>query len=492
MSDVCLILEGTYPYVTGGVSACVYQLIKNTPQVTYDLIFIGATKNNNLGLKYPIPENVKYFREIYLYEYFIPEGPIDLNFEIDHTLIADFHQALTTHNMQKFEELFLKIFQNEHFPSPEDLLRSRQVWQYLEQAYRRLFPGQSGPSFIDYFYTWRFSHFPIFKLLTTEIPHARVYHSFCTGYAGLLASIAKIKTGRPYVLSEHGIYSNEREIEISLSEWIYRDQAVDIHPEVSQYFKTWWTRLFLFLGKLSYHHADVITTLFRGNQNRQVEHGASLDKIQIIPNGIELEKFSPGAPSTKTHSRPVIGMVGRIVSIKDVKTFIKCLLVVKQKIADFEAYLVGPYTEEPDYYEECKKLVTLLELDSHVIFTGKADVRDYYPKFDVLVLTSISEGQPLVLLEAMAMKIPLVATDVGACRELIVGRDFEDQMIGHAGITLPMGDAARTGEAVLKILSDKELARQYGENGRARVLKYYTEDQNIRSYMSLYNHYMAI
>ncbi|MEK6623534.1 MAG: GT4 family glycosyltransferase PelF, partial [Bdellovibrionota bacterium] len=227
MSDVCLILEGTYPYVTGGVSACVYQLIQNTPHISYDIIYIGATKNNSLGYKYPIPPNVKYFREIYLYEYSIPEGPIDLNFTIDHALIADFHQALTTQNMLKFEELFIKIFQNEHFPSPEDMLRSRQVWQYLEQAYRRLFPGETGPSFIDYFYTWRFSHFPIFKMLTTEIPHARVYHSFCTGYAGLLATIAKIKTGRPYLLSEHGIYSNEREIEISLSDWIYRDTSVE-------------------------------------------------------------------------------------------------------------------------------------------------------------------------------------------------------------------------------------------------------------------------
>ncbi|MEK6626312.1 MAG: GT4 family glycosyltransferase PelF, partial [Bdellovibrionota bacterium] len=267
----------------------------------------------------------------------------------------------------------------------------------------------------------------------------------------------------------------------------------EMHPEISHYFKTWWTRLFNFLGKLSYHHADIITTLFRGNQIRQMEYGASLSKMQIIPNGISLQAFSPDRMMLKApESRPVIGMVGRIVSIKDVKTFIKSLLVVKERISNFEAYLIGPYEEDPDYFEECKKLITLLDLDDNVIFTGKANVHDYYPKFDVLVMTSISEGQPLVLLEAMAMGIPLIATDVGACRELIIGHDLEDQAIGVAGIVLPMGSVAQIGEAILTILSDRVLARQWGQNGRQRVVKYYTEEHNIRRYLNLYNHYMAI
>ena len=71
MSDVCLILEGTYPYITGGVSSCVHQLIEETPHLTYTIVYIGPKKDPNQEYKYPVLGNVRKMKELDLFERFI-------------------------------------------------------------------------------------------------------------------------------------------------------------------------------------------------------------------------------------------------------------------------------------------------------------------------------------------------------------------------------------------------------------------------------------
>ena len=70
MSDICLLLEGTYPYITGGVSSCVHQLIEETPHLSYSIVFIGPKKERDAEYKYNIPSNVRIIEELYLFEDF--------------------------------------------------------------------------------------------------------------------------------------------------------------------------------------------------------------------------------------------------------------------------------------------------------------------------------------------------------------------------------------------------------------------------------------
>src|SRR5581483_346526 len=132
--------------------------------------------------------------------------------------------------------------------------------------------------------------------------------------------------------------------------------------------------------------------------------------------------------------RPTVALIGRVVPIKDVKTFIRACGLLQQQIIELEALVMGPLDEDKEYAEECREYARQQGLESTITFTGKVNVLDYLGRIDVIVLTSISEGQPLVILEAGAAGIPSVATDVGACREIIMGREDEQPALGQGGV----------------------------------------------------------
>src|SRR5690606_22955080 len=111
---------------------------------------------------------------------------------------------------------------------------------------------------------------------------------------------------------------------------------------------------------------------------------------------------------------------------------------------------------------------------------------DIYPQLDVVALTSISEGQPLVMLEAYANRVPVIATDVGACRELIEGADEADRRTGAAGVTTRVASPTDTAAALLYLARDKTLRKNMGLAGYQRVTLRYQQDQVISQYDQLY------
>lgn len=147
---------------------------------------------------------------------------------------------------------------------------------------------------------------------------------------------------------------------------------------------------------------------------------------------------------------------------------------------------MGPIEEEEEYVDECKMLVDALKLDANIHFTGAGDVKEYYKFLDVLVLTSISEAQPYVILEAGAVGIPVVASDVGACREMLEGRGSEDAAIGQSGLVTEVSDPESTADAILKLLSDPLLYRRCVDAAKVRVERYYNQDDLLSRYLNVY------
>mgnify|MGYP003303107110 FL=1 len=145
---------------------------------------------------------------------------------------------------------------------------------------------------------------------------------------------------------------------------------------------------------------------------------------------------------------------------------------------------MGPYGEDPKYYQECLDLVASLKLED-VEFTGNVNIVEYMVKLDVLILSSISEGQPLSILEGLAAGVPFVATDVGCCREILYGY-LEEDKFGEAGIVVPVMDFESMAEAILKMAKDKPLREAMGMAGRERVKKYYGYDDFINNYRAIY------
>ncbi|MFQ5824552.1 MAG: GT4 family glycosyltransferase PelF [bacterium] len=489
-TDVCLILEGTYPYVAGGVSTWVHQLISSLKEFSFSLAVILPDKASEREIKYPIPENIIEIREVYLHDLKLPD---EYNNKIVKEAWRDLeHFHTCQRNSDKlifFESIFKHFFkQDTRRISPENILHTKEAWNILSKLYQE---KANDESFLDYFWTVRFIHLPIFKILTSELPEACVYHTVSTGYAGLMAVIGKLKYQRPLFLTEHGIYTRERRIEISRADWIYEKDIHQVKVLKSQSrFKELWNNMFTTLSKICYEYSDIIITLFQGNQTCQLDDGADPNKMMIIPNGVDVEIYQALIREKKEEPDEfVIGFMGRVVSIKDVKTFIRACKGVADVVNKLKVYIMGPTDEEEAYYEECLKLTELLGMDKIIEFTGKVNVIEYYPKIDILVLTSISEAQPLVILEANCMGIPVVATDVGACRELLYGSTYEDTLLGKSGFITGVTNSKEIADAIIKIWKSKDLREKMGEAGKRRVAQFYNKKDLDNKYRELYNQY---
>jgi glycosyltransferase involved in cell wall biosynthesis len=212
--------------------------------------------------------------------------------------------------------------------------------------------------------------------------------------------------------------------------------------------------------------------------------------MRVIPNGIDVARFATIARA-RGPQRPTVALIGRVVPIKDIKTFIRACGLLQPHIIDLEALVMGPLDEDEDYARECRDYARELGLERTITFTGKVDLADYLGRIDVIALTSISEGQPLVLLEAGAAGIPAVATDVGACREIILGREDETPRLGAGGVVTALSSPAATAEALMRLLTDSECYTSCSAAMRERVRRYYDKAGMLAAYREIYARLMA-
>src|SRR5262249_55766675 len=153
-------------------------------------------------------------------------------------------------------------------------------------------------------------------------------------------------------------------------------------------------------------------------------------------------------PQAASDDPPTIALVGRVVPIKDIKSYLQAIALLRPQFPDLTALIMGPIDEQPHYYRECSSVAAQLELAQTVRFTGQVDVAEYFPRIHVNVLTSLSESQPLSVLEAGAAGIPTVATNVGACHEILFGRSDENPALGAGGILTDVSSPEQTAVAI--------------------------------------------
>ena len=144
----------------------------------------------------------------------------------------------------------------------------------------------------------------------------------------------------------------------------------------------------------------------------------------VIPNGVDSHKFENIPQKQEEDPFIHVGAVLRVTPIKDVKTMIGAFGLAKSKEPRLKLWIMGSLEESEEYAQECRKMVADLNIQD-VEFTGIVNIKDYIGKMDILLLTSLSEGQPLAILEGFAAKKPFIATNVGNCRGLIQG-EFDD------------------------------------------------------------------
>ena len=321
---------------------------------------------------------------------------------------------------------------------------------------------------------------------------ARAYHSISTGYAGFLGALLAQATGRPLILTEHGIYTKERKIDLFQSEWIHDNRnAFQRDPTELSYFRQLWIRFFEWMGRLSYDAADPIIALYETNRARQITDGAAADRTQVIPNGVSIARLAPLRAERGDAIPPVLCLIGRVVPIKDVKNFIRAMRTVITRLPGAEAWIAGPLDEDPAYVAECRNLIDSLDLGDTVRLLGMQRIDALLPKIGLVVLSSISEALPLVVLEAFAAGVPCVSTDVGACRQLIEGGDAEDRAFGSAGAVVGIADPQALADAALDLLGHPERWRAARDAGIRRVEARYSDALMFQRYRDVYDRALA-
>jgi len=499
-ADICLLLEGTYPYVRGGVSSWVRQLIEGMPDLTFSIIFLGASPDEyEDGPAYPIPDNVAHLEIHYLMDSDdVPQEKkkfwarkadksalFDRNSKL-HNMINDSEQHAAEVPGEVVRD-FTSLVTGDNAITRNDLFHSDESWNAIREKY---VDAPEGLDFNHFFWTVRTMHGPLFTLaeIVDNAPIARMYHSVSTGYAGYLGATLKNRTGAPYIISEHGIYTKEREIDLAHVDWIPEDLdpfRVGLDDSMG-YLRQTWIRFFRSLGRMSYSAADHIYTLYNGNRERQIQDGCPEQRLTIIPNGVAVDNLKQFRRADDAPVPPVLALIGRIVPIKDIKTFIRGMRIIIATVPDAKGWLVGPEEEDPIYVAECKALVQSFGLEDSIHFLGFQKLTDIFPQIGLTVLTSVSEGQPLTTLEGFAAGIPAVTTDVGSCSELIYGNTEEDKAMGAAGAVVPIANPANFAEAVLPLLTDETKWRAARDAGIRRVEALYDEKDMLKRYHDIY------
>jgi len=504
--DVCLLVEGTYPYVAGGVSAWVHDIIKGHPELKFSVFNVGSDAGVYGPPSYVLPEHVTHLHHIYCRE--IQATPLSgpARARLDAEIRALGRRSRTRLRPSRVLGAIRRLNLETDVVDDrllEDLvcgdlsvgefLHGRETFDLLTEIAEEVAPQVS---FLDLFWHLRAIYVPILRLLLAPAPPARCYHTVSTGYAGLCGAAFSLRTGRPLVVTEHGIYSRERNMDLGRASWI-KDQAdaadgfsVGARPSP---LRSLWSRSFRALSQLAYHRASRIVTLSDVNRARQIADGAPAWKISIVPNGVDAptsdgsngDHQAPAPPEPDDRRALRVGFVGRLVPIKDVVAFIKACSLAMAEV-ELRVSIIGPAGEDPAYARRCLTLVETLGLTSSVTFTGPQPAHLIYSDLDVVVLTSFSEGQPLVILEAYAAGLPVIATDVGACREMIEGRSAPDRLLGESGVVTRVGTPSETAAALVCLARDPRLRRRLGAAGRKRVLGFYRRQDMIESYRNLY------
>jgi polysaccharide biosynthesis protein PelF len=490
-TDVCLIVEGCYPFVRGGVSAWIDWLVRGQPHLSFSMVSIWPLPSGQAPA-YEQPPNLIDLRYLYLHQ---PDSKarFALRPAFDAPTLADALLAFVRGGSVPELARVDTLVNPPKAPgvraiSMGDLLNSQEAWQVVQIMYDQLMPQAS---FLDFFWAWRALFGGLFAVLKTDLPDARVYHTISTGYGGLTAARAAIETRRPALITEHGIYTNERRIEILMANWIADtvDKGLSLHDPRFD-LRDMWINAFEAYAKACYDGVERIITLYGDNQILQRSLGAAPAKLQVIANGMDWTRFAalPRAPAT---ARPTVALIGRVVPIKDVKTFITAVSILRRRLPDLRALVLGPTDEDPDYHGQCLALAQQLGLEGCVEFTGNVAISDWLPQIHVVALTSLSEAQPLVLLEAGAAGVPCVTTNVGSCAEILLGRESESPPFGPGGIITGLVAPAEISEALRELLTDHAKRAAYGENLRARVKADYSNQQALQSYTSLYDEFRA-
>ncbi|GGM56191.1 lipopolysaccharide glycosyltransferase, putative [Longimycelium tulufanense] len=461
--EVGLITEGTYPYGFGGVSVWCDQLVRGLSQYEFHLVALVGTGSESLV--WEIPGNVTTVTPIPLW------GPVPpsrvgrralrqfapaLQLLFDSLLDPDDHAQVWF--AQALRALYEHARQEDLAVVMNDELAVRMV---LERWQRDPRIAATKPTVGDAVTAMRLLMASL-RPLSVPPPHVRIVHCVANGLATLVALAAQWEHGARLLLTEHGIYLRERYLALRTGPYRWPVKSLLLA----------FTRRLCMLACSS---AVLVTPGNRYNQRWEERLGANPRRIRTIYNGVDPQAFPPAAEEPAV---PTLSWAGRIDPIKDLETLIRAFALVRYRLPATRLRIFGGTPKGNEgYLERCRNLVTELGLTESVTFEGRVEkIRDAYAAGNVVVLSSISEGFPYTLIEAMTCGRATVATDVGGVSEAV----------GDTGFVVPPRDPTAMAEACLRLLRDPVLRTRLGRAARTRALGQFTVDKAVSSFDEMY------
>lgn len=456
---ILLVTEGTYPYVIGGVSTWCDQLIRGLDEHQFSILSVTGPLTPEP--KFTKPNNVESLQIVPIWKKRLGLKQTGREqrqaFDKSLDLFTDFIDG----NLINFGQGLLELSRLGDEYDLWPLFERRTVWESLAKKLGSHLPYTARLAELALVANWlRSALVPL--LFTPE--KTDLVHTVVNGLAALPAWTASKVHGVPLVLTEHGVYLRERYLAFSEE----RD------PPALKYFRT---ALYQSLARLVYLHADRVLSVSQFNRQWQHQFGAPVDRTKVIPNGVQPDAFPEGI--RRIQAQPTIVWVGRIDPLKDVETLIHAFRKVVAALPSAKLKLFGPVPEGNEAYKgKLEDQIQAFKLTDSVSFEGPINPAYHaYHQADVVVLSSVSEGFPYTIIEAMMCAKPVVATRVGGVSEVLA----------DTGVLVEAQKPSEMAEALVTLLEEPELRQDLARKARRRALSRFTLDKMTTAYRSVYN-----
>lgn len=504
--DVAIVMESTYPYLKGGVSAVVHDIVTHNPDLSYGIIHITWDSDAPLTDLYGMPSNVRWVRTVFLSmeehrQDFLAVSVKDLGMtapqreELSHRLF-DALYALSEHG--EVDGLWDLIDEGLNERTRQyplwALLGSREFMQTLQDRMPQL-----NLSLANSFWTLRNFFSLAFAVLGETMPRASVYHAHTTGYASLLGAAAARDHDTSFLLTEHNLYVRDtvntlldRNMALSITADDYRTFDVTADQRA---WMAWWTEM----GRFCYPSARLITYLYPSAITEAARLGTDIDKSVVVPNGMVIEEFDDKYRARQQALATMeqegadyvwhLVYIARVVPIKGLLDLLSSMDILRDRgYPNLHLDVLGPTEHVPEYFEACLAKIDALGLHDHVTIHGTVHVREMLDQFDLLVLPSYNEGQPIVILEAMAAGIPTVGSDVGGVAQQIADDliTTDGRTIGPCGETVTPGDVQQMADGIQAVIGNLDSYTAYAANARKRVQELFQMHEVMSSYNQIY------
>ena len=300
------------------------------------------------------------------------------------------------------------------------------------------------------------------QFLATNVPKVDIIHCSLVWLPSLLAICAKKESNCPMVVTEHGVAFRET---LLIQNALLFGESSKIFSKV----------IANNIVKTIYSAADLIAPVCQTNREWEERLGATPSKIRVIYNGIDTSRFKP-IQIPRDCKRPTIVTVARISHVKDIVLLIQSVSYAIKEIPDLQCLIYGTAVDL-EYARMCVRAVKELNLENNVKFMGSTkEPEKVYNAADLVVISSITEGFPFTVIEAMACGKAIVASDVGGVWEALEG----------CGLLVRSRRPLQLAQAIVRLIKDEDLRHKFEKESLKKACERFSLKNCIGEYVKIY------